>query len=49
MDLLVGTYESAVLRTVENAGPRRFTPPFGLATHLISDHGIDPEIYGISP
>jgi hypothetical protein len=49
MDLLMGTYGSAVLRTVVNAGPRRFTPPIGLATHLISDHGIDPELCGISP
>ncbi len=32
-----------------SAGPRRFTPPIGLATHLISDHAIDPELCGISP
>ncbi len=32
-----------------SAGPRRFTPPISLATLVISDHGINPEIYDISP
>ncbi len=49
MDLLVGTYGSAVLCTVVNAGPRRFTPPIGLATLVLSDHAINPELCGISP
>ncbi len=43
------TIDDVLYLNPDSAGPRRFTPAISLATLVISDHAINPEVYGISP